>query len=128
MGAGAKKKTPNGAGTPSGVRCGINHDDINIIPHPSHLIQEDDCMKGKEISGHRNGPLMLDRGSVEEALTRDSTCSLLLQCKNVELESLWRDPERQYPIMPIFELADPPAEEWNRRARELREGREPCQD
>ena len=29
--AGAKKKTPNGAGTPSGVGRGMNHEDKRII-------------------------------------------------------------------------------------------------
>ena len=48
----------------------------------------------------------------------------LLKCKNVKPLGLWKDPEGKYPPIPVFELTDPTADEWNARARELDQRRE----
>ena len=42
----------------------------------------------------------------------------LLSCKNVKFLGIWEDPEGKYPPIPLFELQEESAEEWNRRARE----------
>lgn len=41
----------------------------------------------------------------------------LANCKNVKLLGLWDDPEGKYPTMPIFELREETAEEWNAKVR-----------
>lgn len=41
----------------------------------------------------------------------------LLNCKNIKFLGMWEDPEGKYPPIPLFELQEESAEEWNRRAR-----------
>ena len=41
----------------------------------------------------------------------------LLKCKNVKLLGMWTDPKGVYGKIPIFEINEPSAEEWNAKAR-----------
>ena len=42
-----------------------------------------------------------------------NTNNQLEQCTNILSAGLWADPRGDYPRMPLYEIMDPPAEEWN---------------
>lgn len=42
----------------------------------------------------------------------------LLNCKNVKILGMWKDPEGKFSPMPLFEINEDSAEEWNRKVRE----------
>ena len=41
----------------------------------------------------------------------------LLSCKNVSLIGVWSDPKGVYGKIPVFEINEPTAEEWNEMCR-----------
>lgn len=45
---------------------------------------------------------------------------LLKGCKNIRVLGVYEDPEGKYPPMPLFELVEETAEEWNRQCEEQR--------
>lgn len=45
---------------------------------------------------------------------------MLMGCKNIKAIGVYEDPEGQFPPMPLFELAEETAEEWNRQCEEQR--------
>lgn len=42
-----------------------------------------------------------------------NTNNQLEQCTNIRSAGLWADPQGEYPRMPLYEIMDPPAAEWN---------------
>lgn len=48
----------------------------------------------------------------------------LLKCKNVKFLGMWTDPDGTYGRIPIFEIDEPSCEDWNKKAKELRERHE----
>lgn len=45
---------------------------------------------------------------------------LLKKCKNVSCVGVYHDPDGRYADMPLFEMREETAEEWNRECKEQR--------
>lgn len=45
---------------------------------------------------------------------------LLLNCKNIKVLGVYKDPDGAYPDMPLFELSEETPEEWNKKCERQR--------